>query len=988
MAIPTTLRESLPLRIECDPSSGLPLLREAPGIFDLVLAYLALPYSVAEFGCGKKASLILDYLARLGLPPHALGRGLIMERDMSPDTLAETDPSKRPHALIARNPLADLGNFRDPKIAAMLAEACPGARVENGSLRAGPYRLSQTPEIQFVIARSHVFAEMIFWDDDDGRVARRVIDPALKRDRPIGVDELRGLLDAPEALAFRAPPLERFHLEPELLTERQRGEIDRRLEDGPSLAELDAEEHAALVRALTGAERGSIGDPLTWTYANNIQSEKLVGEPEDPEDFRQHDSDQLRATERPGNLRRLTRDLLRERERLGPQTPALLAAIDESVNDSNLRQILAEDAAWSKQHLQILADVATTLGYAKTLDYAAGRLAAGHRLADCLDDPACTLAMRGIGVRLRRRLDLAADVSRPDHGENPKRTETPIDARALGPGFIGATIETIRQMNAAGLRVTLDRVGNLHGLLPPPTGSGAPARPARLAHVSHIDTVLDAGKFDGRLGVLSGIETAHFLRDLARYHDLPLPGGADPATVFQVTAFVGEEMTFTGEGVSMPGSAAVAGRADCARVHRMTNADGEHYRDRLVEMLRQLRDAKAEGKIEFTNDFDAADDDPEALLEACAEPTDFFTPHTFERHIEQGPILDRAGVPLVLVGTIMGIRQEDFRLTGDRAEEAGVRLIGRLRDLARELESDDAPLRATVGIFEGHPDDDDALSREDLGFALGCRLVGELNHAGSTPNVDRGDPGVALSRLADLFRERIEADHPHLVDRALIGNVYLEPGTNRNVIPGTAGISFGLPDDPSLSAEWLADLRGRLESAVTHRLSRPISEGGENVALQQSDPLSFVRVSRRVRLSLDLRFASEDQCQAFLDRLDRICDDVCRTFHVRLNREPQQYLRPQRLEKTGQTLLIERSFGGSHTPRETELLGDMIRAGVLQIDVSMHALGEDLAAPGFNLFRTVESRIPESWRGRLARFTSGALHDTCNIAARALDDSR
>ena len=982
MAISLKKRESLPLKIQCDPSSGLPLLSEVDGLFDLVLAYLALPYSVVEFGCGKKTSLILHYLARLGIPFHALSRGLIMERDLSSAALAETDPSNRPHALIAKNPLAEIKQFSDPIISRLLHDACPSVRIENEKLHAGPYSLSQSPEVQFVIARSHVFAVITLWDADRGCVTRRAIDPAMQLTRALRLDELRELFRAPEALIFEAPLIERFHLDASLLTDSQRQEIDHFLGPDRTLDQLSHEDHAALVRQLTGAGQGTIGDPLTWTYANNIQSDKLIKSPDDPESFRQHDAAQSHITNRPPKLRQLIDALLHEREQLGPQLPALLAAIESYAKDTNLRQTLAEDAAWSMAQLDILADVAATLRYAESLAYLASQIADRRSLTGCLDEPSCTWNMRGVGVRLRRRLDHAADVSRAPHEAAPHHADDPIDARALSPGFIAASIETIRQMNAAGLRVTIDRVGNLHGLLYGPVSTDDSAIPPhRIAHASHIDTVLDAGKFDGRLGVLSGVETAHVFRDLQRYYDLPIPGNGHAA--LQVSSYVGEEMTFTGEGVSMPGSAAVTGRAAPEKIHRMTNADGECWGDRLVDMLRHFREAKASGLIDFTNDLDSANDDPDALLDACADPTDFFTPHTFERHIEQGPILDRADVPLVLVGTIMGIRQEDFHFSGDRAEEAGAALIGELRKIAGELESDDAPLRATVGVFESHPDDDDAICREDLSFAVGCRLGGELNHAGSTPNADRADPGVAVSRLIDAFREKLNDHDSTQLDRALIGNLYLEPGTNRNVIPGAAGVALGLPADTSFAPEFLAELRHHLESTITQTLSRSVHDGGEGITLQQLDDLSFVRISRRIRLSLDLRFARESSCQAYLDRLDSICDDLCRRYHVRLHREPQQYLTPQHLEESGQVLILERSFGGSHTPRETELLNDIIRACILQIDVSQMALDHALDEPDFNLFHLVDEHIPQTWKYRLARFTSGALHDTCNTAARS-----
>ena len=89
---------------------------------------------------------------------------------------------------------------------------------------------------------------------------------------------------------------------------------------------------------------------------------------------------------------------------------------------------------------------------------------------------------------------------------------------------------------------------------------------------------------------------------------------------------------------------------------------------------------------------------------------------------------------------------------------------------------------------------------------------------------------------------------------------------------------------------------------------------------------------------------------------------------------------------TGQVLQIERSFGGSHNPHEMELARDLVRGTVVQL-AATHAA---LAAPdpaAFQLFEATRRMVPEAWRGRLERFVSGALHDTCNVSA-AVAESR
>lgn len=64
------------------------------------------------------------------------------------------------------------------------------------------------------------------------------------------------------------------------------------------------------------------------------------------------------------------------------------------------------------------------------------------------------------------------------------------------------------RMEALGMEVTLDAAGNLRGLLRP---AGGPV--PKLILGSHIDTVLDAGAFDGVLGVAMALELAEVAKE-------------------------------------------------------------------------------------------------------------------------------------------------------------------------------------------------------------------------------------------------------------------------------------------------------------------------------------------------------------------------------------------------------------------------------------------------------------------------------------------
>src|SRR5262245_17683218 len=162
-------------------------------------------------------------------------------------------------------------------------------------------------------------------------------------------------------------------------------------------------------------------------------------------------------------------------------------------------------------------------------------------------------------------------------------------------------------MGAAGLAVRHDGVGNVIGRL-----DGAEDGPP-LALGSHLDTVPDAGRFDGPLGVLAAIAVAERLQ----------ADGERPPIPLEVVAFSGEEgVRF---GASYLGSGAYAGVFDPGWL-ALKDAEGVSVEDAIR----------------------AIGGDPEDLR--AAPPTDLAG--YLEVHIEQGPVLERQGLPVGVVEAI------------------------------------------------------------------------------------------------------------------------------------------------------------------------------------------------------------------------------------------------------------------------------------------------------------------------------------------------
>lgn len=182
----------------------------------------------------------------------------------------------------------------------------------------------------------------------------------------------------------------------------------------------------------------------------------------------------------------------------------------------------------------------------------------------------------------------------------------------MTPAHRAAAAWLAEQMSAAGLAAHVDAAGNVIGRL-----AGANPAAASILVGSHYDSVRNAGRYDGPLGILCAIAA---LGALAR-------SGEQLARPIEVVAFAEEEGTRFG--VTMLGSSAIAGCFDPAWLDAR-DADGVS----LAQCLQQAGTG-----------LDAV-----RRLDRRALP-----PHAYlEMHIEQGPVLLSEGLPLGVVTGIAG----------------------------------------------------------------------------------------------------------------------------------------------------------------------------------------------------------------------------------------------------------------------------------------------------------------------------------------------
>ncbi|MFH2102799.1 MAG: M20 family metallo-hydrolase [Chloroflexota bacterium] len=238
-------------------------------------------------------------------------------------------------------------------------------------------------------------------------------------------------------------------------------------------------------------------------------------------------------------------------------------------------------------------------------------------------------------------------------------------------------------MKELGLTVHIDGIGNLIGVRPGERDI------APLVIGSHLDTVHNAGRFDGSYGVLAGLELVQTLDDHAVRTQRPVA----------IVAFTNEE------GVRFP-TDMLGSRVFCGG---LSLAEG-----RLVQGFDGTTVGQELDRIGYTGEYPSGGMKPFAYLEL---------------HVEQGPSLHAAGIPIGVVKTVTGISWQEITIRG------------------------------------------------------------RANHAGSTPMDVRRDAGLAAAGIITYLRELALAMGGS--QRATCGMIAFQPNAV-NVIPGQATLTVDL----------------------------------------------------------------------------------------------------------------------------------------------------------------------------------------------------
>jgi N-carbamoyl-L-amino-acid hydrolase len=301
--------------------------------------------------------------------------------------------------------------------------------------------------------------------------------------------------------------------------------------------------------------------------------------------------------------------------------------------------------------------------------------------------------------RLRGDIERFAELGRRD------------DGGLYRMGFTAADFEArevlCKALKDAGLQAEMDGAGNVLGRTT--SRQNAPT----LMIGSHLDTVPAAGRLDGALGVLCGLECLRRIKETGIRTQRPI----------EIVAFSDEEGRFG----SPFGSSAMAGELNPDMVQTAVDLSGT----RLV-------DAMAERGLE-----------PLKALAARRSPDSVYA--YVELHIEQGPVLDRLGKSIGVVQAITGLFKWSVRLKGE-ADHAGTTPMAMRRD-------------AFAGLAEFAGEVSRVL--EEHGGEGSVATIGKATlHPGTANTVPglvefsldvRDEKEETLAALADAFRTALSA---------------------------------------------------------------------------------------------------------------------------------------------------------------------------------------------------------------------------------------
>lgn len=304
------------------------------------------------------------------------------------------------------------------------------------------------------------------------------------------------------------------------------------------------------------------------------------------------------------------------------------------------------------------------------------------------------------------------------------------------PTDIKARTWLIARCEKAGLAVRQDPIGNIFA-----RWTGTDPTAAAVSTGSHIDAIPNAGKYDGVVGVLGGLEA---IRSLQR-------SGFRPKRSIELLAFTSEEPTRFGIGCL--GSRLLSGAMSAEAARKLMDNEGAS-----LEEVRQ--GAGLGGSLE------------EVKLQ------DGYYRAFVELHIEQGPLLEWQKVPLGIVTQIAAPASLRILIEGRGGHAGGVLMADRKDALCAAAElilaiehsarTSGAPdTVATVGICEVFPGAVNSIPSH-VRLSVDVRDTSQERRDAVLTAIEISRQSIADRRQVTMQREQLNADAPAQCDPAIV----------------------------------------------------------------------------------------------------------------------------------------------------------------------------------------------------------------------------
>lgn len=291
-------------------------------------------------------------------------------------------------------------------------------------------------------------------------------------------------------------------------------------------------------------------------------------------------------------------------------------------------------------------------------------------------------------------------------------------------------------LEGAGLEVRIDRIGNIFGIwTEEPTADRAPVLLG-----SHIDTVINAGIYDGCYGVIAGLEVIETLKR----------NGFAPSRPIAVAAFTNEEGVRYAP--DMMGSLVHAGGFSVEAALASVGTDGSVLGEEL-------------SRIGYAGDLEPGFLRPKAYVEL---------------YIEQGPVLEREGLRIGAVETLQGISWQRVTISGV-ANHAGTTPMSMRVDagqaaaevmvfLRQRAMASNIPVVATIGCMAFEPNAINVIPSL-ASFTVDLRSPDEQRLREEEAALDVLLDALALREGVTVSVERLARFQPVTFDQAIVALV-------------------------------------------------------------------------------------------------------------------------------------------------------------------------------------------------------------------------